>query len=1277
MPELQSSNEYTYIVRIYGEQAAQDARKLRTIIINEFVATERQMTQAVASTLDVISSQTRRLSYNANRISEVTRLAADFAQAWARALAIMSGTGAGSFDTLIEAARKAYDQIVGHSIFDDLYRDILAYYDKIAAASSRPFQPLVTQAQQAASATRQQIQGVVDATGKLRWPAGTTLGGKALGGLFTSQEQIDKYNAGLLRLNDIMPGAEEAIAKANAALGKQPKVIHNATEFMKAFTDELNKATLQYFGLRRLGYGFEQIGGQIAQAGRRNVQTMFEWARAYADFNAYATRAAAAMEMNAEQQEDMEAAVLADIDAMRLFDPEDIIDGLRVWAAGTGLVVRSEEDLQKALVQTRDIQLLAAFGSEQLAETMTSVGGGLAEFGLGLSDVERVTRLYNFTAAKTFAEVNDVGDAFRLVGPLAATLGISIEDTAAAIGLLSDENVKGTMAGRAFRQMLIQLVRPTEEHNEKMNMALGLNQELGETWQQIVFPEGEFIGIARYIDLIAAATERMTTEQKTNLLATMATANELQALVALVDAQTEARKEGINVLRAWVKWTAGLVDEEVQQFANFMERTRGVSIDTASNMFNFWDRQSQLFYESEAARADQLERRWKAMQIALGRIVLEEGAPVLDDLLATLEDLVRFAAEHPGLVKGAMIAAGAELVLGNLLRLSGQMLGMVANILILRGAFTGFGGAVGAFQMAVNVFSQAVNADIVQRRTSVPGAGPGTIGALGILAKLFPAALAIFLTDQPSERQKEYESLLETLRDLNVTADQWEALFNKANLRWKEGMGAEYGRARELITPEGAVLDVRGVLEYLEQMELLTQEQQEFLDQLREGAIGVDVEMGELPYELQGFLDGTAEGSMTIFAEIVGLDPTDIEAVQMYDAMMADLTEITRSGTAKIDAARRKFIDQSIQDWKNYNDKRIDLVQKFTQKERDYWQDHLDKLADIEADGRKRVAKLVQDLQKRLNDVRQRTADRVTEIEDEQNDRLEELRKEHLKNMRRMEEDHRDTLLDLAIKRDAYGIWQEMRDYTKRKRRAEEDYQDRVNNLKEANRKRIKEIQDQGRREEEELRKQHAEQLKEIQDDIEARLDAEDKAYDKARKRRLRDHKQQLTDLKKNFDDQKKERRAAYRTALTDLSAEMLAEFRTTQNAKTQELLMLRGMYSQGQTDWANYLQWRLDALNRYLQAEQNAWTGQEAPPPTAPAPGTTPPTGPYRPPRRDRGMTYEYAPLPQQQINVVGDMSLQIDVKGEIPEESKEEFEKGVQMLFDSVVRRLEVSYG
>ncbi len=50
-----------------------------------------------------------------------------------------------------------------------------------------------------------------------------------------------------------------------------------------------------------------------------------------------------------------------------------------------------------------------------------------------------------------------MGEGFKFVGPVASAMGISIEETAAAMAKLSDAGLKGSLAGTGLRQALVKL----------------------------------------------------------------------------------------------------------------------------------------------------------------------------------------------------------------------------------------------------------------------------------------------------------------------------------------------------------------------------------------------------------------------------------------------------------------------------------------------------------------------------------------------------------------------------------------------------------------------------------------------------------------------------------------------------------------------------------------------------------------------------------------------------------------------------------------------------
>ena len=87
---------------------------------------------------------------------------------------------------------------------------------------------------------------------------------------------------------------------------------------------------------------------------------------------------------------------------------------------------------------------LAAASGGDMALAGEAVATAMNQFGLEASEASHVADIFARAAADTNAEVSDMADALKYAGPVAGSLGISMEETAAAIGIMSDAGIKGS-----------------------------------------------------------------------------------------------------------------------------------------------------------------------------------------------------------------------------------------------------------------------------------------------------------------------------------------------------------------------------------------------------------------------------------------------------------------------------------------------------------------------------------------------------------------------------------------------------------------------------------------------------------------------------------------------------------------------------------------------------------------------------------------------------------------------------------------------------------------
>lgn len=100
---------------------------------------------------------------------------------------------------------------------------------------------------------------------------------------------------------------------------------------------------------------------------------------------------------------------------------------------------------------------LAAAGALELADAADITASVLRGFGMNATEATKVTDVLAKAAASSNTSVQEMGEGFKFVGPVASAMGLSIEETAAALSVLSDAGLKGSLAGTGLRQALVKM----------------------------------------------------------------------------------------------------------------------------------------------------------------------------------------------------------------------------------------------------------------------------------------------------------------------------------------------------------------------------------------------------------------------------------------------------------------------------------------------------------------------------------------------------------------------------------------------------------------------------------------------------------------------------------------------------------------------------------------------------------------------------------------------------------------------------------------------------
>lgn len=138
------------------------------------------------------------------------------------------------------------------------------------------------------------------------------------------------------------------------------------------------------------------------------------------------------------------------------------------------------------------IMALAAADGLDLATTSDIVTDALTAFGLSADDSGHFADVLAAAASNASTNVSLLGESFKYAAPVAGALGYSAEDTAIALGLMANANIKGSQGGTALRSSLSRLIKPTddaaalmEQYGLSMTNADGSMKSLGEVMEML------------------------------------------------------------------------------------------------------------------------------------------------------------------------------------------------------------------------------------------------------------------------------------------------------------------------------------------------------------------------------------------------------------------------------------------------------------------------------------------------------------------------------------------------------------------------------------------------------------------------------------------------------------------------------------------------------------------------------------------------------------------------------------------------------------------------
>lgn len=186
------------------------------------------------------------------------------------------------------------------------------------------------------------------------------------------------------------------------------------------------------------------------------------------EFEDIMVRTAAVTGQSAEKMADLEGEVRRLGSATR-FTATEVAKAAQVLAIA-GITV-DEMISDKALEQ---VLKLAEVGGVDVPTAAGIAVAAVKGFRLELEELGRVNDVLAYTMTRTNVTLETLGEAMKYLAPTSAAVGVSIEEAAAAVGILGNAGIRGTVAGTQLRNALNKMITPSED-SRKVIESLGLD----------------------------------------------------------------------------------------------------------------------------------------------------------------------------------------------------------------------------------------------------------------------------------------------------------------------------------------------------------------------------------------------------------------------------------------------------------------------------------------------------------------------------------------------------------------------------------------------------------------------------------------------------------------------------------------------------------------------------------------------------------------------------------------------------------------------------------
>jgi len=238
--------------------------------------------------------------------------------------------------------------------------------------------------------------------------------------------------------------------------------IADANAKIKKFTDNTTKQSQDGAKATAAAWkaGFLIISVAAIKMARAVTNTFKDMVSTYADFEQSLANTQSVARASTEELDAMEAAARR-VGATTRSTASEAANALYFLASAGFSATESIGALD-------GVNALAIATQSDLASTSETVATTIRQYGLETDAATDIANTFTAAITNSLATMNKLAKSFEYVGPIAAGLGITVEETTGALELLYNKGFSGEKAGRGLRSILVDLADSTSVVTRKL-----------------------------------------------------------------------------------------------------------------------------------------------------------------------------------------------------------------------------------------------------------------------------------------------------------------------------------------------------------------------------------------------------------------------------------------------------------------------------------------------------------------------------------------------------------------------------------------------------------------------------------------------------------------------------------------------------------------------------------------------------------------------------------------------------------------------------------------